>query len=69
MSFKLECAPICPRGILAVNVVGCFVFGVLFALFAKNGSLNSALCLFLTTAHAGGEKPSQPSPRKHATAP
>ena len=37
---------------------------MLFALFAKNDSLNSTLCLLLTTAHAGGEQPSQPSPTK-----
>ena len=51
---KNACGQGFPWGTLAVNVVGCFVFGVLFALFAKNGSLNSPLCLLLTTGVCGG---------------
>ena len=51
---KNACGQGFPWGTLAVNVVGCFVFGVLFALFAKNGSLNNNLCLLLTTGVCGG---------------
>jgi CrcB protein len=51
---KNACGQGFPWGTLAVNVVGCFVFGVLFALFAKNGSINSNLCLLLTTGVCGG---------------
>ena len=51
---KNACGQGFPWGTLAVNVVGCFVFGVFFALFAKNGSLNNDLCLLLTTGVCGG---------------
>ena len=51
---KNACGQEFPWGTLAVNVVGCFVFGVFFALFAKNGSLNNDLCLLLTTGVCGG---------------
>lgn len=51
---KNACGQEFPWGTLAVNVMGCFVFGVLFALFAKNGSTNSNLCLLLTTGVCGG---------------
>ena len=51
---KNACGQGFPWGTLAVNVVGCFVFGVSFALFAKNGSLNNNLCLLLTTGVCGG---------------
>ena len=51
---KNACGQGLPWGTLAVNVMGCFVFGVLFVLFAKNGSTNSNLCLLLTTGVCGG---------------
>ena len=48
------CGKSFPWGTLAVNLVGCLVFGVLFALFAKNGSSGSQWCLLLTTGVCGG---------------
>lgn len=43
-----------PWGTLLVNLVGCFAFGVIFALFGKYGSTNSGWCLLLTTGVCGG---------------
>lgn len=43
-----------PWGTLAVNLLGCFVFGLLFALFHRWGSPHSSWCLLLTTGVCGG---------------
>lgn len=43
-----------PWGTLLVNLVGCFAFGVIFALFGKFSSSGSAWCLLLTTGVCGG---------------
>lgn len=43
-----------PWATLAVNLLGCFVFGVLYALFGKRGALSSPWCLLLTTGFCGG---------------
>lgn len=43
-----------PWSTLLVNLVGCFAFGVLFALFGRHGSMNNAWCLLLTTGLCGG---------------
>ena len=43
-----------PWGTLLVNLVGCFAFGVIFALFGRYGSTNSGWCLLLTTGVCGG---------------
>ena len=43
-----------PWGTLMVNLSGCLVFGVLFALFTKAGSTHSSWCLLLTTGVCGG---------------
>ena len=43
-----------PWATLAVNLVGCFAFGVIFALFGKFSSSGSAWCLLLTTGVCGG---------------
>ena len=43
-----------PWGTLTVNLVGCFLFGVLFALFLRMGLHNSSWCLLLTTGLCGG---------------
>lgn len=43
-----------PWSTLAVNLIGCFLFGVLFALFNRIGSPGSSWCLFLTTGLCGG---------------
>ena len=37
-----------------MNLVGCFVFGVLFALFHRWGAEHSIWCLLLTTGVCGG---------------
>ena len=43
-----------PWGTLAVNLLGCLTFGVLFALFQRWGTANSSWCLLLTTGVCGG---------------
>ena len=43
-----------PWGTLTVNLVGCFVFGVLFALFDRSSATHSSWCLLLTTGLCGG---------------
>jgi CrcB protein len=43
-----------PWGTLTVNLVGCFVFGVLFALFHRWGAEHSIWCLLFTTGVCGG---------------
>ncbi len=43
-----------PWGTLAVNLIGCFLFGVVCALFAKYPVQNSGLYLLLTTGVLGG---------------
>lgn len=43
-----------PWATLLVNLVGCFAFGVIFALFGKFSSSGSAWCLLLTTGVCGG---------------
>ena len=48
------CGQSFPWGTLLVNLVGCFAFGVIFALFGRYGSTNSGWCLLLTTGVCGG---------------
>ena len=43
-----------PWGTLAVNLVGCLVFGMVFALFGKHGTTTHPWCLLLTTGLCGG---------------
>ena len=43
-----------PWGTLLVNLVGCFVFGIIFALFGRYASTGSPWCLLLTTGLCGG---------------
>lgn len=43
-----------PWGTLTVNLLGCFIFGVLFAVFHKLGTMHSSWCLLLTTGLCGG---------------
>lgn len=54
MLMKGLCGQGFPWGTLFVNLVGCFAFGVIFALFGKYGSTNSSWCLLLTTGVCGG---------------
>lgn len=43
-----------PYGTLAVNVVGCFVLGVIYALAEKNAIVSDEMRLFLTVGICGG---------------
>lgn len=43
-----------PWGTLIVNLLGCFVFGVIFALFNRWNSVESSFFLLLTTGFCGG---------------
>ena len=43
-----------PWGTLLVNLLGCLVIGVLYALFSKYSSLSNPWCLLLTTGLCGG---------------
>ena len=51
---KNLCSQGFPWATLLVNLVGCFAFGVIFALFGKFSSSGSAWCLLLTTGVCGG---------------
>ena len=43
-----------PWGTLAVNLVGCFVIGLLWGFFSKNSSESSSWALFMTVGICGG---------------
>ena len=43
-----------PWATLSVNLIGCFLLGLTFALFGKYSSVNSTLCLLLATGFCGG---------------
>ena len=43
-----------PWGTLAVNLLGCFTIGAIFALFGKYSSTDNGWCLLLTTGVCGG---------------
>jgi CrcB protein len=43
-----------PYGTLAVNIVGCFLIGLIFGLSDRGNILNSEWRLFLTTGFCGG---------------
>jgi CrcB protein len=43
-----------PLGTLSVNVIGCFIIGVLFALSARGNLLSPELRLLLATGFCGG---------------
>ena len=51
---KNVCGQGFPWGTLAVNLMGCFLFGVLFAIFGKHNSTDNTLYLLLTTGVCGG---------------
>ena len=51
---KNYCGQGFPWGTLAVNLLGCLGFGILFALFQRWGATNSSWCLLLTTGLCGG---------------
>lgn len=43
-----------PYATLTVNLAGCFLLGLMFALFGKYGSVTSSWSLFLATGFCGG---------------
>ena len=51
---KNVCGSGFPWRTLVVNLLGCFLFGLIFALFSKYNSLYNPLCLLLTTGICGG---------------
>ena len=52
--FKGWCGQGFPYATLAVNLIGCFAFGMLFALFQRADATYSPWCLLLTTGLCGG---------------
>ena len=51
---KNVCSQGFPWGTLTVNLLGCFLFGIVFAIFSKNSSTDNTLYLLLTTGVCGG---------------
>ena len=51
---KNACSHSFPWGTLMVNLVGCFLIGVIFALFSRFSSTSHPWCLLLTTGLCGG---------------
>ena len=51
---KSVCGQGFPWGTLMVNLLGCFLFGMLFAVFGKSNATNNTLYLILTTGVCGG---------------
>lgn len=43
-----------PWATLAVNLIGCFLIGVVYALFSRSGALSQNLCLLLAAGFCGG---------------
>lgn len=51
---KTVCNQYFPWGTLLVNLIGCFLFGVVFAIFNRASSPTNTWCLLLTTGVCGG---------------
>jgi CrcB protein len=51
---KNVCGQGFPWGTLGVNLLGCFLFGIVFAIFSKNSFTDNALYLLLTMGFCGG---------------
>ena len=51
---KSACGQGFPWGTLMVNLLGCFLFGMLFAVFGKSNATDNTLYLLLTTGVCGG---------------
>ena len=51
---KSACGQGFPWGTLMVNLLGCFLFGMLFAVFGKSNATDNTLYLLLTTGICGG---------------
>lgn len=51
---KNNCSQGFPWATLTVNLTGCLLFGVIYALFGKYNSTANSWCLLLTTGLCGG---------------
>ena len=51
---KSVCGQGFPWGTLMVNLLGCFLFGMLFAVFGKSNATDNTWFLLLTTGVCGG---------------
>lgn len=51
---KNESASSFPIGTLFVNILGCFLIGVIYGLFVRYSTTSHMLCLLLTTGFSGG---------------
>ena len=51
---KSVCGQGFPWGTLMVNLLGCFLFGVVFAVFGKSNATDNTWYLLLTTGICGG---------------
>lgn len=51
---KSVCGQGFPWGTLMVNLLGCFLFGMLFAVFGKSNATDNTWYLLLTTGVCGG---------------
>ena len=51
---KSVCGQGFPWGTLMVNLLGCFLFGMLFAVFGKSSAMDNTLYLLLITGVCGG---------------
>ena len=51
---KNESALSFPIGTLLVNILGCFLIGVIYGLFVRYSTTSHMLCLLLTTGFCGG---------------
>ncbi|MBR6539891.1 MAG: fluoride efflux transporter CrcB [Bacteroides sp.] len=54
MLMKNECASSFPVGTLVVNILGCFLIGIIYGLFVRYSTTSHMLCLLLTTGFCGG---------------
>jgi CrcB protein len=51
---KSGCASSFPWATLAVNLIGCFLIGVVCALFSRSGAVSQNIFLLLATGFCGG---------------
>ena len=54
MLMKNECASSFPVGTLIVNILGCFLIGIIYGFFVRYSTTSHMLCLLLTTGFCGG---------------
>src|SRR5437764_11784503 len=52
--FTRNFPPLFPFGTFTVNVIGCFIIGIVYALFERGNILNEDWRLFLATGLCGG---------------